>query len=175
MKNRKGKEKNKPQLKSNELSSLRIERHQKTIWLQCFSVHLEIESERQRAAWTTGRLMAGITYKTNNHSRSPVHLKSIQSHQFTANPNVCLWTVGGSLDTGREAKLHTKKASGPINSNPGHCCCEATVLTTFHLGYLHMLTLFSTFLQLYSVGVSLGGLIDRRWKPGFSRCRRLRV
>lgn len=46
-----------------------------------------------------------------------------------------------------------KKASHPIGSKPGlgRGCCEATVITTFHLGYLHIHTLFCTFLRLYSV------------------------
>lgn len=46
-----------------------------------------------------------------------------------------------------------KKASHPIGSKPGlgTGCCEATVITTFHLGYLHIHTLFCTFLRLYSV------------------------
>lgn len=154
--------------------SLRIERHQKTIWLQCFSVHPEIESGRQRAAWKTGQLRAGITYKTNNHSRSRLNLRSIQSHQFTASPNVCPWTMGGG-------RAPVKKPNSTQRTPPApsiqiqDCCCKATVLTTFHVGYLHMQTLFYIFRRLYSVGVSLGDLIDRRWKPRFSRCRRIRV
>lgn len=66
---------------------------------------------------------------------------------------LCLWTVGASLGTGGEAKLYRKKASHAIASKPGlkTGCCEATVITTFHLGYLHMHTLFCTFLRLYSV------------------------
>lgn len=77
-------------------------------------------------------------------SESPIHYEP---------KCMCLWTVGASLGTGGEAKLYRKKASHPIDSKPGlgTGCCEATVITTFHLGYLHMHTLFCTFLRLFSV------------------------
>lgn len=76
---------------------------------------------------------------------------------------MCLWTVGVSLGTGGEAKLCRQKASHPIDSKPGlrTGCCEARVITTFHLGYLQMHTLFCTFLRLYSV-------VELAWAVGLT-------